>query len=345
MGGPFRTDRPRFASSADGRGEAPWKRMVAAFRCAPVWVARVARLARAGIAVIVALVSAAALAQSPSAPQRLSPVQAQSAADVQSQRSEASRPLRVAAAASLRGALDQALADWREAGGGPSLVTYAGTPALVRQIEQGLPADLFVSADAAWMDHLQSKGALRPGTRRDLLVNRLVLIAASDREALLPVAARTFAAPVELGGAGDGALRAALANWPGSTRLAIAEVASVPAGRYARGALEALDLWRAWSGRLAMTDNVRAALLLVARGETELGIVYASDAQAEPRVRVVGLLSESVHPPIRYPAAVLAATVHSRALEALEFLGGPVAMKRFVAAGFSQPPPLSAGAR
>lgn len=345
MGGPFRRDRPRVVSTADDQGETLSKRVVAASRSAPVWVARVARLARVWVAGSVVFVSAAALAQSPSAPQRLSPVQAQSAADVQSQRSEPSRPLRVAAAASLRGALDQALADWREAGGGPSLVTYAGTPALVRQIGQGLPADLFLSADAAWMDHLQSKGALRPETRRDLLANRLVLIAGSDREALLPVAARTFAAPVELGGAGDGALRAALANWPGSTRLAIAEVASVPAGRYARGALEALGLWRAWSGRLAMTDNVRAALLLVARGETELGIVYASDAQAERRVRVVGLLSESVHPPIRYPAAVLAAAAHSRASEALDFLGGPVAMKRFVAAGFSQPPPVSAGAR
>ncbi len=345
MGGPFRRDRPRFALSAGGRGEALWERTAVALRLAAVWGARVARLARTWVAGGLALVSAIALAQSPSASQRLSPLQTQSAADAQSHRPEASRPLRVAAAASLRGPLDQALADWRDAGGGPSLVTYAGTPALVRQIEQGLPADLFVSADVAWMDHLQSKGALQPGTRRDLLANRLVLVAGSDREALLPVAARTFAAPVELGGAGDGALRTALANWPGSTRLAIAEVTSVPAGRYARGALEALDLWRAWSGRLAMTDNVRAALLLVARGETELGIVYASDARVEARVRVVGVLSESVHPPIRYPAAALAATAHSRTVEALEFLGGPVAIKRFVAAGFSQPPPSPAGAR
>ena len=94
-----------------------------------------------------------------------------------------------------------------------------------------------------------------------------------------------------------------------------------------------------------MTDNVRAALLLVARGETELGIVYLSDAQAEPRVRVIARLAASLHPPIRYPAAVLAAAAHPRAAEALEFLGSPAAMKRFTEAGFS--PPLSSppGAR
>lgn len=297
---------------------------------------RLGRLMASGVA---ALASVVALAQSPSAPQRASPPQAAPATELQPPGTGAGRPLRVAAAASLRGPLDQALADWREAGGGTSLVTYAGTPALVRQIEQGLPADLFVSADAAWMDYLQARGALRSGTRRDLVSNQLVLIAGRDRVSSLPEAARTVFDPIELGTPGDGPLRAALANWPGASRLAIAEVASVPAGRYARVALETLEVWRPWSARLAMTDNVRAALLLVARGETELGIVYLSDAQAESRVRVIARLAASLHPPIRYPAAVLAAAAHPRAAEALEFLGSPAAMKRFTEAGFS--PPLS----
>ena len=185
---------------------------------------------------------------------------------------DAAKPLRVAAAASLRGPLDQALADWRQAGGTAATITYAGTPALVRQIEQGLPADLFFSADPDWMDHLAGRGGLRPQTRRDLLGNRLVLIARPGVEAVLPPEVRSSGVELGKGDTADRALRAALANGLGRTRLALAEVGSVPAGRYARAALEALNLWQAWSSRLAMTDNVRAALLLVARGETDLAL-------------------------------------------------------------------------
>ena len=254
---------------------------------------------------------------------------------------DAVKPLRVAAAASLRGPLDQALADWRQAGGTAATITYAGTPALVRQIEQGLPADLFFSADSDWMDHLAGRGGLRPQTRRDLLGNRLVLIARPGVEAVLPPEVRSSGVELGKGDTADRALRAALANGPGRTRLALAEVGSVPAGRYARAALEALNLWQAWSSRLAMTDNVRAALLLVARGETDLGIVYASDAQLEPRIRVVATFAETLHPPIRYPAAVLASATHPRALEALEFLAQPAAIKRFLEAGFTAPGPAA----
>ena len=254
---------------------------------------------------------------------------------------DAVKPLRVAAAASLRGPLDQALADWRQAGGTAATITYAGTPALVRQIEQGLPADLFFSADPDWMDHLAGRGGLRPQTRRDLLGNRLVLIARPGVEAVLPPEVRSSGVELGKGDTADRALRAALANGLGRTRLALAEVGSVPAGRYARAALEALNLWQPWSSRLAMTDNVRAALLLVARGETDLGIVYASDAQLEPRIRVVATFADSLHPPIRYPAAVLASATHPRALEALEFLAQPAAIKRFLAAGFTAPGPAA----
>jgi molybdate transport system substrate-binding protein len=254
---------------------------------------------------------------------------------------DAAKPLRVAAAASLRGPLDQALAAWRQAGGTAATITYAGTPALVRQIEQGLPADLFFSADSDWMDHLAGRGGLRPQTRRDLLGNRLVLIARPGVETVLPPEVRSSGVELGKGDTADRALRAALGNGPGRTRLALAEVGSVPAGRYARAALEALNLWQPWSSRLAMTDNVRAALLLVARGETDLGIVYASDAQLEPRIRVVATFADSLHPPIRYPAAVLASATHPRALEALEFLAQPAAIKRFLEAGFTAPGPAA----
>jgi molybdate transport system substrate-binding protein len=237
--------------------------------------------------------------------------------------------------------LDQALADWRQAGGTAATITYAGTPALVRQIEQGLPADLFFSADSDWMDHLAGRGGLRPQTRRDLLGNRLVLIARPGVETVLPPEVRSSGVELGKGDTADRALRAALGNGPGRTRLALAEVGSVPAGRYARAALEALNLWQPWSSRLAMTDNVRAALLLVARGETDLGIVYASDAQLEPRIRVVATFADSLHPPIRYPAAVLASATHPRALEALEFLAQPAAIKRFLEAGFTAPGPAA----
>ena len=252
---------------------------------------------------------------------------------------DAGRPIRVAAAASLRGPLDQALADWKQSGGPSAVITYAGTPALVRQIEQGLPVDLFLSADPEWMDHLAQPGALRKQSRRDLLSNRLVLVTRPGTDATLPPPAQSTAVSVELGQAdgADSALRRALAQWPGNGRFALAEVVSVPAGRYARAALDALDLWRPWSARLAMTDNVRAALLLVARGEAELGIVYASDARVEPRVRVIAMFAESLHPPVRYPAAVLAASTHPRAAEALAFLSQPQALKRFTDVGFILP--------
>ncbi len=257
-------------------------------------------------------------------------------------------PLRVLAAASLKGPLDQALADWRAAGGAASVVSYVATPALVRQIEQGAPADIFVSADVDWMDHLQARGGLRVATRRNLVGNALVLVA--------PVPARASSRGAESAGA-SGAKDGSSAGVPvppllggdmgagrampavealaalGGGRLAIGEVRSVPAGRYARAALESLGLWSAWSGRLAMTENVRAALALVARGEAPLGIVYASDALLEPGVRVLARINPACHPPIVYPAAVLAGAKHPLAGQALDYLSGPSALTRFTQAG------------
>jgi molybdate transport system substrate-binding protein len=229
----------------------------------------------------------------------------------------AGAPLLVFAAASLQGALDAVGAAWSAQGGTRPSISYAGTPALARQIEQGAPADLLIAADSDWMDRLERRGALRPGSRVDLLGNRLVLVAPQDR----PVALRI--AP------GMDLLRAL-----GGGRLALADVGTVPAGRYAKAALEALGVWPSVAGRVAGTENVRAALALVARGEAPLGIVYASDARAEPRVRVVDVFPAGLHPPIVYPAAVTAASRSPQAGAFAAFLRSPPAAAAFVAQGF-----------
>ena len=191
---------------------------------------------------------------------------------------------------------------------------------LARQIGQGAPADLFLSADRAWMDDLEKRGLLRPGTRADLLGNRLVVIvpAASPRTTLAPPAVDWR----EARGV-DG-------------RLAVAEVDGVPAGRYARQSLQALGLWTAVQDRLAPGDSVRAALAFVARGEAPLGIVYATDAKAEPAVRVVFDLPPRTHAAIVYPIAETAGSAPGSA-DLLAFLRGPEARAIFAAAGFTEP--------
>jgi molybdate transport system substrate-binding protein len=194
--------------------------------------------------------------------------------------------VRVFAAASLKNALDAIAADYGTRTGKTVSVSYAASSALARQIEQGAPADLFFSADLDWMDYLDGRGELKGGTRRKLLGNRIIVVAPA-----------TGAKPLELQ---PGALAAALAGG----RLAVANVASVPAGRYAKAALENLGLWSEVRTRLAETENVRAALTFVARGEAPLGIVYGTDAKAEPRVALVAAFPEGSHPPILYPVAL-----------------------------------------
>ena len=189
--------------------------------------------------------------------------------------------LTVFAAASLKEALDEAAAAYRKQTGVPVRVSYAASSALARQIEQGAPADVFFSADLEWMDYLQKRNRLDVATRRSLLGNRLVLIAP-----------RASKAQVDL--KRPATLLAAL----GGGRLAIGQTRTVPAGKYAKASLESLSLWNGVRPRLAESESVRAALMLVARGETPLGIVYASDAKAEPGVRVVATFPEDSHPPI-----------------------------------------------
>ena len=228
-------------------------------------------------------------------------------------------PVTVFAAASLKESLDVAAQVYQRRTGTPVRVAYAASPALARQIEQGAPADVFVSADRDWMDYLASRHLLRAGTRRDLLGNTLVLIA--PRDARMPPV--SFARPSSVVRAlGDG-------------RLALALTASVPAGKYAKAAFESLGVWTALRPHVVEAENVRAALLLVARGEARLGVVYATDARAAARVRVLATFPARSHPPIVYPVAVVASSRHRAANDFVAWLGTPEARAIFVRHGFT----------
>ncbi|WP_448481809.1 molybdate ABC transporter substrate-binding protein [Pseudoxanthomonas mexicana] len=226
--------------------------------------------------------------------------------------------LTVFAAASLKEALDEAAAAYRKQTGVPVRVSYAASSALARQIEQGAPADVFFSADLEWMDYLQKRNRLDVATRRSLLGNRLVLIAprASKAQVDLKRPATLLAA------LGDG-------------RLAVGQTRTVPAGKYAKASLESLSLWNGVRPRLAESESVRAALMLVARGETPLGIVYASDAKAEPGVRVVATFPEDSHPPIVYPVAALRGARAAQATRFVQWLASPAADALFTKRGFT----------
>ena len=195
-------------------------------------------------------------------------------------------------------------------------MSYAASSALAKQIEAGAPADLFISADVEWMDYLQQRRLIKPDTRRNLLRNRLVLIAPADSQVSLNIAPG-FPLAIVLG----------------SGRLAMANPDAVPAGKYGKASLEALGVWRAVQSKVASTENVRAALVLVSRGEAPLGIVYRTDAAADPKVRVVGVFPENTHPPIIYPIAV---TVDGKPAAAtfLSWLNTPEAHAIFQKHGF-----------
>ncbi len=214
--------------------------------------------------------------------------------------------LTVFAAASLRGAMDDIAAAWASETGGTLTLSFAGSSAIARQVQAGAPADLVILANTAWMDVLEDGGEIDPATRTDLLTNRLVLIGARPEP------------PVDLG---DGA---AVLDRIGEARLALALVDAVPAGIYARAGLETLGLWDALQGQVVQSDNVRGALALVATGAAPYGVVYATDAVAEPRVTVLAEFPADTHPAILYPAAALRGA-DPAALDLLGFLGRPVA--------------------
>jgi molybdate transport system substrate-binding protein len=222
------------------------------------------------------------------------------------------------AAASLKDALDEANAAYQREKSQETATSYAASSTLAKQIEAAAPADIFISADLDWMDYLAKRNLIKPETRFNLLGNRLVLIA-----------------PVASVGKLDIAPNFPLARALGDGRLAIADPDSVPAGKYAKAALEALGVWSSVANKLAPAENVRATLLLVARGEAPLGIVYQTDANSDKGVQVVGTFPDNTHPPIIYPIAVVAASTNPGAPGYLAFLKSPTARPMFEKQGFT----------
>lgn len=228
--------------------------------------------------------------------------------------------LTVFAAASLKGAFDAIAQAFAEETGVDVVLSYAGTSALARQIEQGAPADVFVSANEDWVTYLVERDALDASSVSMFAGNALVLIAPSGT---------LVDSPPDLTKPDDWLF---LLGEEG--RLSVALVEAVPAGVYAREAMQALGLWPTLEPRLAQSDNVRAALFLVARGEAPLGIVYASDARAEPRVQVLASIPVEAHSPIRYTAARVAGSASPGAERFLTFLSSSPAQVILQEQGF-----------
>lgn len=209
----------------------------------------------------------------------------------------------VLAAASLQEAMSDAARVWAARKHPQPVLSFAGSSALARQIEAGAPADLFVSADEEWMDYVAAKGLLKPGTRAQFLRNQLVLVAPANSRVTLRIA-RNFPLARALGGG----------------RLAMADPLAVPAGKYGRQALTNLGVWASVQSRIAPAENVRAALLLVERGEVPFGIVYATDARASTKVRIIGTFPPASHTPITYPIATLKTSKNQEAEAFRRFL-------------------------
>jgi molybdate transport system substrate-binding protein len=230
----------------------------------------------------------------------------------------AQETLTVFAAASLKNALDDIDTAFTRASGVKVAASYAASSTLAKQIEQGAPADVFASADLDWMDYAHAKKLINDATRINLLGNRLVLIAPKD-------------SPLADVAIGPGFDLAALA---GDGRIVTGDVRAVPVGRYAKAALEKLGAWAKAEPKMAMAENVRAALVLVARGEAPLGIVYETDAKVEPNVKIVGRFPADSHPPIVYPFAATV-TAKSQAERYLGFLRSTAARSVFERYGFT----------
>lgn len=227
-------------------------------------------------------------------------------------------PLTVFAAASLTDSLQKVSDAYTASSGVPIKLSFAASSALAKQIESGARADLFLSADQDWMNYLQERQLIQSSTRADLLGNRLVLIAPSDSKVSIDLKPN---AP----------LLTALGQ---SGRMAIADPDSVPAGRYGKAALTSLGLWESLEPRLARAENVRVALMYVARGEAPLGIVYSTDARVDRRVRVVDEFPETSHAPITYPVA-LTAVARPATTDYLRYLRSDAAREIFEQAGFT----------
>ncbi|CAH0339766.1 molybdate ABC transporter substrate-binding protein [Rhizobium sp. CECT 9324] len=230
----------------------------------------------------------------------------------------AAEPVTVFAAASLKESVDKIAADWKAETGNDVRLSFAGSSALARQIEEGAPADLFISADLKWMDHLDKAGMIKSDSRVDLLGNRIVLVAPKESTQTTTI---TQGFP--------------LAALLGDGHLAMANVDAVPAGTYGKAALEKLGVWDAVKDKVAQAENVRAALLLVSRGEAPLGIVYETDAKVDPTVRILDRFPENSHQAIVYPASLTADSTNAAAPAFLAYLQGAKAHAVFTEAGFT----------
>jgi molybdate transport system substrate-binding protein len=224
----------------------------------------------------------------------------------------------VYAAASLKESVDEIAKQVQAQSGDRIVVSYAGSSALAKQIENGAPADVFISADLDWMDYLAQRNLIQPASRTTLLSNQLVLIAPLNAEHLLKIAPKF-----------------PLAARLGVEKLAMANPATVPAGKYGKAALEYFGVWNAVSANVARTDNVRAALTLVARGEAPYGIVYRTDALAEKRVAIVDTFPAGSHPPVIYPAALTASSNSPAARGFLDYLQSSAARAVWQKYGFT----------
>jgi molybdate transport system substrate-binding protein len=226
-------------------------------------------------------------------------------------------PVLVFAAASMKTALDAVAAAWKADTGKTASIAYASSAVLAKQIEQGAPADIFISADLKWMDYLEKAKLVRAGTRRTLFGNKLVLIEPSDADIKLEIAKGFDLA----GAAGDG-------------KIAVCALETCPGGIYAKEALESLGIFANVEPKLAQADNIRAALNLVSRGEARLGIVYATDARADPKVKLVGTFPASSHSPIVYPVALVETSANPDAAFFLGYLTSQAATRIFTGQGF-----------
>lgn len=224
----------------------------------------------------------------------------------------------VFAAASLKNALDTVSAAWTADTGAEAALSYAASSALAKQIEEGAPADVFISADMDWMNTLAAEEHIAYGSIVKLLGNDLVLIAPKESSLAITLA--------------DGA---AIAAALGEGKLAMGDVKAVPAGKYGKAALEWLGLWPSVEGKVAMAENARAALKLVATGEAPLGIVYTTDALAEPAVKVVATFPANSHPAIIYPVGRVATSENAAAADFISYLQGAKAQSIFKAQGFT----------
>lgn len=222
------------------------------------------------------------------------------------------------AAASMKNALDAVDAAYAAKSGNKITASYAASSALAKQLEQGAPADVFISADTAWMDYAIKNKSVNPATRIDLLGNSIVLIAPKDSKI----------DHVDIKQGFD------LAKLAGDGKVTTGDIKAVPVGKYAKAALEKLGAWKAVEPKMAMAENVRAALALVSRGEAVLGIVYSTDAKVDPGVKIVGTFPADSHPPIIYPVAATA-TAKDGTADYLAFLKSSAAKATFEKYGFS----------